>query len=678
MQGQPPKLNSSLSKAKLQSLPTSLGSFPKLRTAGHIYIDKTHIISQLLMENALKAVFLSRPRRFGKTLLLSTIEAILQGREDLFQGLDICRPSVGFNWKKSHVIQLNLAQSYTKKLDYEDSLTAYLIRTAKRLGISLASTNIKDAITDLIDTLHGSYGDICLMSKGERVLINGSEATADHKGVSILIDESDFPLLINCNNKEKLRSVQDSLSEFYTALKGAHDDGIVDLIMVTGITRFKELFADSGMNILKDITFSPAYSLICGFTADEIAFTLKHHLEDVFEERKSIPGEKSHSSVDDLFLELKDWYDGYSWDGGATEVLNPHSVFQFLENKTFGRYWYDTGAPSFLRMLDIQDIDYFKLYAKNTASEDVISDGDLATISAPTALLMTGYLSVSKIDKTRDIEGKVLYHLAIPNKEVKMSFAKDHLVDRLYPGATENDADKISDLYTKFGTSFSDLNVDIAAKIFSTILSKYPSYYIRSDEKFFQLELSRALRFADGNMLAEPNSIDGRPDFIFRLRSNTVLVIEVKYNKTIDYVNELKSRQITSHTDDDNNEISMSSERSANGPKDTSPNEILPHSPHDIKKQPGHKKNLKTESYDERIRKRLDVGIKEGFNQIYNRGYAREFLWQNETVYAIAVSIVDRREVKIDFKEVTDGDWRNVPRPSLQTVTIISEADKTT
>ncbi|MDR1040445.1 MAG: AAA family ATPase [Deltaproteobacteria bacterium] len=663
------------SRPSLPSLPTSLGSFPKLRTEGHVYIDKTPIIRQLLMENASKAVFLSRPRRFGKTLLLSTIEAILQGRENLFQGLDICNPGFGFHWKKSHVIRLNLAESYNKNLDFEESLTAYLIRTAKRLGVSLASRNSKDAITELIDTLHDSYGDIYLMSNGKKVLINGLETTADHQGISILIDESDFPLLINFNYRKKLKSVQDSLSGFYTALKSAHDDGTVDILMVTGITRFKELFADSGMNILKDITFSPAYSQICGFTVDEISTTLGKHLIDVFEARKSIPDETIHSSVDDLFLELKDWYDGYSWDGGLTEVLNPHSVFQFLENKTFGRYWYDTGAPGFLRMLDIQDIDYFKLYAKNTVSEDVIREGDLLTISAPTALLMTGYLSVNKIDKTRDVEGKILYHLTIPNKEVKLSFANDHLVDRLYPGATESDADKISALYIKFGTSFSDLDVDFAAKIFSTILSKYPSYHIRADERFFQLELSRALRFADGTMLSEPNTTDGRPDFTFRLRSKTMLVIEVKYNKTRDYSSILKNLQTPPQSDDSNSEIPTA--QSSKDPEKASIFEVLSHAPGNGKNQPRRKRHIKIDSYADRIRKCLDIGIQEAFNQIYHRGYAREFLFQDEIVYAVAVSIADRREVKIDFKEVTDGDWRDDSRPALSVFTTGSSPDKT-
>ncbi|MDR1041174.1 MAG: AAA family ATPase [Deltaproteobacteria bacterium] len=637
----------------LPKLPVADGYFPELRSEGRAYVDKTEIIHRLLTKNNAKAVFLSRPRRFGKTLLMSTVEAILQGREELFQGLDIADPKLDFKWKKGHVIQLSLVDSTQEKQGFDESLTASLHRTAQELGVTLCSTTSKDAVMELINALYDSYGDIVLRSNGDKVLFDGLEACADHKKVSVLIDESDFPLLANYNNPGKLRSVQSTLSEFYTALKRARDKGRIDFLLVTGITRFKELLADSGMNILSDITFVSSYSQICGFTPDEIDATFKNHLNAAFEARKSMPAAKQHSSVEDLFSDLKEWYDGYSWDG-ETEVLNPHSVLQFLDSKEFSRYWYRTGAPGFLRQLDIHDVDYFKIYAKNTVSEEIITDDDLTKISAPTALLMTGYLSVRKIDKSRDVEGSIFYHLSIPNKEVKMSFAKDHLIDRLYPGATEKEVDEISALYKKFGDAMSSMNVDAASKIFSTLLSNFPAEHIKTEERFFQHELSRAFRFMEGLMLEESRSGDGRPDFVFKFRDKTVLVVEVKYNKTDGLISELKTEEsIDPYSEHD---VDDDAKRSVLGSLNPLRLDASSKTSSDEVKQSRQKPPKKRFSHDELVKKCLDRGINSAFNQIYNLRYARKFLWQGNKVYAVAISIVDRSDVKIDFREVTDNE----------------------
>ncbi|MDR1040758.1 MAG: AAA family ATPase [Deltaproteobacteria bacterium] len=652
----------------LPPLPLTHGYFPDLRSDGCVYVDKTDIIRHLLTDHAHKAIFLSRPRRFGKTLLISTIESILQGREDLFQGLDICNPNPRFIWKKSHVIRLNFAESSQSGKGFDESLVADLRTTAKRLGVSLSSATSKDAVRELIDVLYDSYGDIQLRSNGKPVVINGDVVYADHDKVSVLIDESDFPLLANYNNPRKLESVQSTLSEFYTALKTARDKGLLEFIIVTGITRFKELLADSGMNILYDITFESPYAQICGFSVDEINSTLKKYLEEAFDVRKSNPGMKSYSSADELFIDLKEWYDGYSWDG-VMEVLNPYSVLNFLSEKRFTRYWYRTGAPGFLRQLDIRNIDYFKIYAKNTVSEDVVSDEDIVKISAPTALLMTGYLSVSKIDDSRDVEGIINYHLTIPNKEVKISFAEDHLIDRLYPGASSSkrEAASIIGLYEKFGASMSVLDVDSASSIFSSILSGFPWEHIKTEERFFQHELSRALKFVDGELLEEPSTGDGRADFSIKLRTNPVLVMEVKYNKTKGLIEEQTKGLESNHQD--NGTADTVKGRPADAVDVTMDPPITPIShkplPDDGKpSEPDSSKKAGSSQENIQVKKCHARGIQSAFNQIYNKKYAVKYLWQDFKVYAVAISIVDRTSVRIDFREVTDGDWCRVPRPS--------------
>jgi hypothetical protein len=658
------KPDKSNSEGLLPPLPLTHGYFPDLRADGCVYVDKTAIIRNLLSDTSRKAIFLSRPRRFGKTLLISTIESILQGREDLLQGLDIGSHNANFIWKKRHVIRLNFAVGDNSDKSFDESLVAGLRSTAKQLGVSLTSSNSRDAITELIDDLYDSYGDIQLRSNGDPVAISGVAAYADQKKVSVLIDESDFPLIANFNNQKKLKSVQSTLSAFYTALKTAIDKGRLDFLMVTGITRFKELFADSGMNILQDITFRPSYAQICGFTVDEINSTLKKYLVEAFNSRKSMPGMKSYSSADELFADLKEWYDGYSWDG-ENEVLNPYSVLQFFSENRFARYWYRTGAPGFLRQLDIQNVDYFKIYAKNTVSEDIVSDEDIVKISAPTALLMTGYLSVSRIDSSRDVEGIINYHLTIPNKEVKISFAEDHLIGRLYPGASlsKDAATAIIRLYEKFGASFSILDVDSASSIFSSILSGFPGEHIQTEERFFQHELSRALKFVDGELLEEPSTGDGRADFSIKLCANPVLVIEVKYNKTRGLIAAQKGESKSNPLD--NGAADSATEPSAHVVMDPPVNQISQQSSNGIGKRSntGLRKIIGTSQLNIQIQKCHDAGIQSAFNQIFNKKYAVKYLWQDFNVYAVAISIVDRTGVRIDFREVTDKDWRKDPRP---------------
>ncbi|MDR1041540.1 MAG: AAA family ATPase [Deltaproteobacteria bacterium] len=642
----------------LPPLPISQGIFHELRADGCVYVDKTDIIRKLLQDNR-KAVFLSRPRRFGKTLLLSTIEAVIQGREDLFRGLEICHARNAFNWKKAHVLSLSLSAGVRPDIQFEESLMNQLNNVAKDLGVSLVSQSSNFAVTELIDTLYRSYGDIQLRCNGNAVSIDGKEAFADQQKISVLIDESDFPLISFFNDPVKLKSVQSTLSAFYSALKDVRQKGRLGLLLVTGITRFKEMFMDSAMNILYDLTFDSKYSNICGFTVDEIKTYFNNHLSASLAARKFMPEAKRHLCIGELLSDIKHWYDGYSWDGNS-EVMNPHSILNFLTSHSLERYWYDTGAPGFLRRLELHDGDYFKIYAKNNFCNEIIKAKDISSLSAPAALLMTGYLSIWKIDFAGTINGEKQYYLTIPNEEVRSSFVADHLLDRLYPGVTENDINKMLDLYKKFSAAISVLDIDSSTEILSSILDIYPYQRIEPNERFFQNEIARCLWFLNDVVRAEPSAGGGVPDFIVRL-PGSVIIIEVKHAKTTDMINELKAVSMRdSFKADAGTDDSEPPDEQTEGYDDSG----VSRATQPVPAKRAHAKRIRrSEAHLARVQKLLENGIREAFTQTYVYKHGWGDLGGKVKVYAVAVSVVDRIDAMIDCREILYKDWRNNPRP---------------
>ncbi|MDR1040508.1 MAG: AAA family ATPase [Deltaproteobacteria bacterium] len=649
----------------LEPLPISQEVFQELIATGNVYVDKTGIIRRLL-EDERKTIFISRPRRFGKTLLLSTVEAVLHGREDLFHGLEISFPDTSsdfprkhFDWKRSHVIRLSLSDFVNSKIDFEESLMQNLRSVAHDLGVNIVSNISNFALTELIDTLYYSFADIQLRCSGNGVTILGQDAYADRQKVSVLIDESDFPLIAFYNEPLKFKSVQKTLSAFYNALKNLKQKGRLHLLLVTGITKFRDMFMDSGMNILEDLTFVPKFSNICGFTTDEIYLKFSNHLAHLIESQNPETGTDVYHSIEEIMSDIKEWYDGYSWDGKSV-VHNPHSVLRFFSSFSFERYWYDTGAPGFLRLLELSDADYFKIYARNNFREEKIQYQDLSKLSPSAALLMTGYLSIKKTGFVKKHEQKQ-YFLTIPNKEVRISFSADHLIERPYPGATENDANEMIELYKKFSSAISTLDIDIASRTFSSMLSKYPYRRIETNERFFQNELARGLWFLDDVVRQEPSTGDGVPDFIVKL-PEFVLVIEVKYNKTIDLIMELKSLSRQGRPDPYDPDIAPENQLDQTEKPSHSETSSVPDG---VPGKPDITKWTKrSEAQLTRIQMLLERGINEAFTQIYIYKYARGDLGRTRKVYAIAVSVVDRTDVSIDCREVTYEDWRNDARPA--------------
>jgi hypothetical protein len=658
----PPKLESSLGDisqgddgdAVLQPLPSLAGNFPDLITNGAVYVDKTYYIRKLLTDRSANSIFLSRPRRFGKTILVSTIEAVLHGRKELFKGCEISKVESSFKWEKSHVIHLDMSICGDIHDNIEEMLAYALHNIAELYDIRIEHLPSHLAIEELVKKLNNSYKDFPLIYNLDKLVINGKEVHADCPEISILIDEYDFPLISNLLVPKKLKFVQETLSKFYTTLKRLNQSRKLRLIFVTGITRFKELLWQSGMNAIEDVSFNPRYSSICGFSIDEIRVNFKKHISDVYEIIKHAPSTRPNYSIDDLFAELENWYDGYSWDG-ENRVLNPHSVLQFFKNKSLAAYWYATGSSSFLKQLNIHNPDYFRLYAKNLTCEEIIDGQNIGSMSATTALLMTGYLTVKKFIFRGGANQENQYILGIPNTEVMTSFANEHLIDSLFGDNSLSITNEIIFNYKDFSLFLSNLHVDKASQTLCTIFAIIPHQHLESNERFFQKEISTALMFFKGRIIAERSISGGDSDLVLETTGRDVFVVEIKYNKTATYTglaineNDSPRRQIPEDptvSGATGEVMSLSSEPSFSQSAG-----------------PGREQLAKTAVEQEQIQKLLDRGVKDAFNQIFYKGYAKGFISPRYKVYAIAISIVNRSDVSIDCREVTYGDWRDDPRP---------------
>ena len=304
----------------LRKYPIGLQSFREIRQGGYIYIDKTEIIHQLVETG--KYYFLSRPRRFGKSLLVDTIEQLFSGKKELFEGLWIHDK---WNWSQSHpVIHFDFSELPYKEIGLTEAINRGLDRNAHQLGLAVSGDNIKDRFRDLI----------------EKAALKGQ--------VVILIDEYDKPIIDFLEEPEQMEANRSIMKSFYSILK-ARDENI-RLLLITGVSQFSRVSVFSDLNNLRNITLAPQYGAITGITQEELE---KSFATEITELQKSHP---------DILAQIKQWYNGYTWNM-QTWVYNPFSLLNFMASPVFQNYWFETGTPSFLiqilkkhQMYDVEGI----------------------------------------------------------------------------------------------------------------------------------------------------------------------------------------------------------------------------------------------------------------------------------------------------------------------------------
>ncbi|MDR1313916.1 MAG: AAA family ATPase [Deltaproteobacteria bacterium] len=303
-------------------------SFKLLIDSRRLYVDKTGFIHDLIYDPEFQVpIFLSRPRRFGKTLLLDTIQRIFEGKRELFSGLEI-EKRLGGKWDIFPVIRIPFNTIGSDPAQFNESLFLRIKNIAFYDGISLEARNPSTAIAELILKLSRRHQSVCQQ--------NGSDFNPlDERNVVLLIDEYDFPLIGNIGYNTELESIRLTLREFYSAVKGLSN--FLRFVLIAGITKFRQISVFSSMNTVCDISLDKHFSTICGFTKQEIQSTFSQYLEPTLLALKQSRELCQNSTVDDLLDSIIQWYNGYSWDG-ESKVLNPLSVLSFFKHKSFKNY----------------------------------------------------------------------------------------------------------------------------------------------------------------------------------------------------------------------------------------------------------------------------------------------------------------------------------------------------
>ncbi len=376
----------------MRKLPIGIQNFKELRTENYYYVDKTQFVKQLVEGG--KYYFLSRPRRFGKSLFLDTLKQAFLGNKLLFEGLYLEK---NWDWNRKYpVIHISFGSGVFRTLeDLKINLKDLLLSNASTYNLQLKHDSINLAFKHLIQDLHRTH----------------------HQKVVVLIDEYDKPILDNLTHPEIAREIREELKNLYSVIKDS--DEYLKFAFLTGVSKFSKVSIFSGLNNLKDITLDSRYASLCGYTEKELVETFQDRLQGVNLE------------------EVRNWYNGYSWLG--EKVYNPFDILLYLDTKIFQPYWFETGTPTFLIQL-IQEKKYYLPNLENLkASELLLGSFEIERIPIETLLFQTGYLTITG---TLEFEDQRIFQLTYPNKEVKISLMNTFLED-LLQNSTEKENAKL-------------------------------------------------------------------------------------------------------------------------------------------------------------------------------------------------------------------------------------------
>jgi hypothetical protein len=451
-----------------------------------LYIDKTEYIHRLVTTG--DVYFLSRPRRFGKSLTLSTLDALFKGRKELFEGLYIYDK---WDWEKKYpVIRIDwtLIKHKTPE-DIEEDLSDVLRLKGESEDIRLTRKNASGCFGELIEKLH--------RKTGEKVVI--------------LIDEYDVPILDAMGKSgEEIKAMQEALHDIYKVMKGS--DEFVKFIFLTGVSKFAGLSIFSALNNVKDITLAEEYAALCGITQKE--------LESNFSEYLEVAAEKLSLSREKLLTDIRQWYNGYSWDG-KTSVYNPFGTLLFFDGNKFRSYWFQTGTPTFLIDL-IKKRNDLEIFLQPVWAQDaVFSSYDPERLETIPLLFQTGYLTIKTI-KWED--NKPVYQLEPPNLEVRDAF-----IEHLFQSYTDLPMEEMARLHTDMRRQIKECDNKGLEQSLKAMIARVPNKLHIKRESYYHSLLLVWLNFLGFQPQGEISTNTGVIDAVWKSMGITV-VTEIKHS----------------------------------------------------------------------------------------------------------------------------------------------------
>lgn len=469
--------------------PIGIQNFEKIRTEDFLYVDKTAEIYKLAKEG--RYYFLSRPRRFGKSLLVSTMEAYFSGRKELFSGLAI--EKLEAEWKQHPVLHLDLSGvSYTDESVLERVLSDKLAKWETLYGAVNTSDILGLRFKEVIEAAYNKTGN----------------------QVAILIDEYDKPIIDNLGNEPTLSRLRSTLQGFYSVMKSM--DARIRFGFLTGVTKIGKMSVFSGLNNLNDISMIPDYVDICGVSESE--------LHEYFDESISELSSANEMSKEECYVKLKSMYDGYHFCEDSIGIYNPFSLLNTFQNKKFREYWFETGTPGFLvEVMRKTSFDVTTL-ENQTVDSTLMSNADAIFENPVPYLFQSGYLTITGYnDMFR------LYQLGFPNQEVKNGFL-NCLLKYYVPMSPDMSG---TTLIYQLWHSITEGNPKSFMQILSSLFAN-TSYQIQGEtEKDFQYAMYIISALLGEYVQVERTTSNGRIDLIIQTKE-FIYIFELKVNADAD------------------------------------------------------------------------------------------------------------------------------------------------
>lgn len=483
----------------LQQLPLGTSEFQKIRLNGQLYVDKTRYAYELIKSKY--PAFLSRPRRFGKSLFVSTLKSLLAGEKDLFQDLWIATSD--YSWQKHGVIILDISTIGAGDPETLQSGLCFLLKNiAEDYGIVLVGdTNPNEMLIELTRALHARYDG----------------------AVALLIDEYDSAILRSLREHDRAEKIREVMREFFSAVKGI--EAYFRVVFVTGVSSFAKAGLFSGMNSLKNITFDGRYAGICGYSDEEVDHYFKDYVT-AWAEKKSLSYEKVRG-------QLREFYDGYRFalvsNDTVTPLYNPFSLMNALDEQSLRNFWFQSGPPTFLieemakeyRRDELQIIDPLVNPQDFVVAEDALGIFDVGKTPLISLMLQTGYLTVKQYD-----EDSGLLHLNYPNREVQSSL-QIHIITLI----TRVDILAVQRLVRQFGAAMNAQNLKEAFRVLKQIFISVPYALHVPQESYYHALFQIICGAAGVKVLPEQMTSHGCIDIVLEL-SRVTYIIEIKFNKT--------------------------------------------------------------------------------------------------------------------------------------------------
>ncbi len=471
----------------MKKLPIGIQFFDELIRENYVYVDKTRYIYDLITTG--KYYFLSRPRRFGKSLLVSTLAAIFAGKKELFKNLTI--DTLTYEWKQHPVIAISLADiPCTSVEELERGLKLYLHKLSQENGITVNE--------------HVSSGEL---------LRHVVQELSRQAHVVLLIDEYDYPIIKHIHKIEHAEQMREALRNFYAVIKGL--DQYLKFVLLTGVSKFAKASIFSGLNNLEDISISSEFNALLGYTRDEIVTHFNNHL--------TLTASELHCSVEQLLNDITLWYDGYQFSHkpNALKIYNPFSVLLCLKKHQFSNYWFESGTPTFLINLlksknyPIQELDH------SQASSGELGQFEIDNIELKTLMFQTGYLTIKSYNsETRN------YTLGYPNKETIDSLG-EYIIKSMTETAGSSTNAFVASLYKAFQNADFNKIFTVLTEFFATI-----PYTIQMEaEKYYQTIFYVAFTMIGAHIIVEQPTNIGRIDVVLQT-NDYCFIIEFKINST--------------------------------------------------------------------------------------------------------------------------------------------------